>query len=242
MSTSMPRAPLPQAPFAPPPHPGAAPAPGRGAGKRLAAARLSRGALDLVIALVVLAGAALVPLFAPTFLIPPLELVLVYVIALASLVVLVGYCGQISLCQVSFMGLGAFLTAAFMGHYGWSFWVAAPAACLVVFGAGVAVGLPALRLRGLTLAIVTLSLALVADNFLFTDIGWLNNDTYGWRLTPPQLFGFKLTDQDVRFRVFLAVTALVLLAVTRLRVGRTGKSWYAMRDAEIAAATSGVPI
>ncbi|HEX8034854.1 MAG TPA: branched-chain amino acid ABC transporter permease [Ktedonobacterales bacterium] len=184
----------------------------------------------------------LLPQMLGTYQLTVLTLALVYVVALASLVVLTGYVGQVSLCQASFMGLGAFLCGALMGHFALSFWVAAPLCIAIVFIAGVATGLPALRLRGLTLAIVTLSLALLADNFLFQGVGWLTNNGNHWRIARPVLFGVSLDDPGALFRVVLIVVLVTLLAVVRLREGRTGKSWYAMRDAEIAAATSGVPI
>lgn len=171
-----------------------------------------------------------------------LTLALVYVVALASIVVLTGYVGQVSLCQASFMGLGAFLCGALMGHWRLSYWIAAPLTVAIVFVAGVAAGLPALRLRGLTLAIVTLSLALLADNFLFQGVGWLTNNGNHWRITRPTVFGVSLDQSAALFRVILIAVLVALLAVVRLRQGRTGKSWYAMRDAEIAASTSGVPI
>ena len=184
----------------------------------------------------------LLPQMLGTYQLTVLTLALVYVVALCSLVVLTGYVGQVSLCQASFMGLGAFLCGAFMGHFALSYWIAAPLCVAVVFVAGVATGLPALRLRGLTLAIVTLSLALLADNFLFEGVGWLTNNGNHWRITRPVLFGVSLDDPSALFRVVFVVVLVALLAVVRLRQGRTGKSWYAMRDAEIAAATSGVPI
>ncbi len=186
--------------------------------------------------------AALLPFFLNTYPIVVLTLVLVYGIALTSLVVLTGYVGQVSLCQASFMGLGAFFCAALMGRLHWSFWVAAPVAIALVFAAGALVGLPALRLRGLTLAIVTLSLALVADNFLFQQVAWLTNDGNNWRVARPAILGVSLDDSRALFRFVLVATVLALVAVVRLRVGRTGKSWLAMRDAEIAASTAGVPI
>jgi branched-chain amino acid transport system permease protein len=232
VTSASPATPTPTAPAVPPPT----------SSRGLTAARLTRGALDAGLALGVFLLAAVAPGLGLGYLLTPLTQVLVYVVALASLVVLAGYVGQISLCQVSFMGLGAFLTAALMEHYGLSFWLAGPLAAALVFGVGVLVGLPALRLRGLTLAIVTLSLALLADNFLFVDVGWLNNESNGWRIVRPHLFGLNLDDAATLYRVILVAAALAVLAVARLRRGRTGKSWYAMRDAEIAASTSGVPV
>ncbi|HEX9069762.1 MAG TPA: branched-chain amino acid ABC transporter permease [Ktedonobacterales bacterium] len=184
----------------------------------------------------------LLPFVLSTYQQTAVTLALVYIVGVTSLVVLTGYMGQVSLCQVSFMGLGAFLCGALMGNLGLSYWVAAPIAIALVFLAGVIVGLPALRLRGLILAIVTLSLALLADNFLFQGVGWLTNNGNHWRIARPHLFGFALDDSATLFRFVLIAVCVVLLLVVRLREGRTGKSWYAMRDAEIAASTSGVPI
>lgn len=210
---------------------------------RARAARLTRGALDNGLALVVLAVALIASNVLPSYPLLVLTLSLVYAVALISIVVLTGYVGQVSLCQASFMGLGGFLVGALMGHYGWSYWVAAPVAVVAVFLVGVLVGLPALRLRGLTLAIVTLSLALLADNFLFANVSWLNNDSQGWRITRPSLLGISLeNDGTWLYRVILIAVVVAMVAVLRLRRGRTGKSWFAMRDAEIAAATSGVPV
>ncbi|HEX6800765.1 MAG TPA: branched-chain amino acid ABC transporter permease [Ktedonobacterales bacterium] len=218
-----------------------------GSGRALAAARLTRSALDNIVLVGVVVLAALAPAALHQYQLVVLMSVLIYAIALFSLVVLTGYVGQVSLCQASFMGLGAYLTAAIMGHYQASYWIAAPIAVILVFLIGVGVGLPALRLKGLTLAIVTLSLALLADYFLFADVGWLNNNTLGWNLKAPHLFGTPLdnsaTDHSAwLYRVILAAAVVALVAVRRLRNGRTGKSWFAMRDAEIAASTSGVPV
>jgi len=206
-------------------------------------AQLTRGALDNGVALAVLVVAFLASTMLQPYPLLILTLALVYAVALFSIVVLTGYVGQVSLCQASFMGLGGFLIGALMGHYGWSYWVAAPVAVAVVFLAGVLVGLPALRLRGLTLAIVTLSLALLADNFLFANVTWLNNNSQGWTIQRPSFLGISLeSDGAWLYRVILIVAVVAVIAVLRLRRGRTGKSWYAMRDAEIAAATSGVPV
>ena len=211
---------------------------------RARAVGLGKTALETGVALGVFALAALASFGLPGYFLTVATAALVFAVVLISLVVLTGYVGQVSLCQASFMGLGAYLVGAFMGHYHLSYWVAAPLAVVGVFLFGVAVGLPALRLRGLTLAIVTLSLALLCDTFLFADVGYLNNNSNGWRITPPHIFNVALdtNNSPALYRVVLVGTALVVLAVVRLRRGRTGKSWFAMRDAEIAASTSGVPV
>src|SRR5581483_10262829 len=85
--------------------------------------------------------AMLAPFVLATYPLSVATLGMVYGVALISLVVLTGYVGQISLCQASFMGLGAFLSAALIGHLGISYWLAAPLTIAVVFVVGILVGL-----------------------------------------------------------------------------------------------------
>src|SRR5437588_163613 len=84
-----------------------------------------------------------------------------------SLVVLTGYVGQISLCQFTFAGFGAFFTAIFTARWGLPFFFAVPLAALCTAPIGMIIGIPALRVRGLQLAVVTLAFTLVGDQLFF---------------------------------------------------------------------------
>ena len=85
--------------------------------------------------------------------------------------VLTGYVGQISLMQMTFAGLGGFITAKLASDYHVPFPLSIIAAALIVAPIGVALGLPALRVRGLSLAVVTLGAAIAVDAVFFQNTG-----------------------------------------------------------------------
>ena len=89
-----------------------------------------------------------------------------------SLVVLTGLVGQISFCQYSFAALGAFTVGSLVGGHHWSFWMALIVGTAFAAAGGVLVGIPALRLSGLFLAILTVAVALFFDRFLLAPGTW----------------------------------------------------------------------
>ncbi|MEE2033256.1 branched-chain amino acid ABC transporter permease [Rhodococcus chondri] len=164
------------------------------------------------------------------------------VIAL-SFVPLVGYAGQISLCQLSMAGIGA-IVCAHLGADGQ--WWAVLAAMVTAGVAGAVVAIPALRLSGVYLALGTAAIAVVLDRWIFSLPSF---DLFGIEialfeqgsveLVGPRLFGFEL-DTSAELTVFSAVClALVTLAVAALRRGRLGRRLIALRDSEAAYATLG---
>ena len=109
-------------------------------------------------------------------------LAVVFALGILSVVVLTGYVGQVSLCQATFMGISAFGTG-WLVNFGLNFWVAAAVGVVLAFFLGVIVGLPALRLRGILLAIVTVGVALSFDYYFFQDkaFDWFNGGCRaGW--------------------------------------------------------------
>jgi branched-chain amino acid transport system permease protein len=162
---------------------------------------------------------------------------LIYGTLLLSLVLLTGYSGQISLAQYVFFGLGAFAMAK-VGGGDSLLGMGAAAAIAVPFG--VVVALPALRLQGLYLALVTFALAQVSRDVIFQDsrIYGLGSVKVG-RL---QLFGIDFTG-DQAFAVLCAlVFALVAIGVLTLRRGPFGRRLAAMRDSQAACATLGMDV
>lgn len=162
-----------------------------------------------------------------------------------SSVVLTGYLGQISLAQYAFTGLAAFATAK-LAVEGVPFpWAPAIAVALTV-GVGVLVGIPALRVRGMTLAVATLGAAVAIEQLVFA-----SPELTGLSGVPrPRLFGIDLgflgQGRD-NFRPefgVLVVIALVVcgLGVANLRRSTTGLRWLAVRSNERAAAASGIDV
>ena len=124
--------------------------------------------------------AVALPFFFSSYRVSQFTLVLAYAVAALGLNLLVGYSGQISLGHGAFFALGAYSTAILVAKSGWPHLATIPVAAAICFAAGFAFGIPALRLRGLYLALVTLGLA-VATPQLIKRFDGLTGGTQGWR-------------------------------------------------------------
>jgi branched-chain amino acid transport system permease protein len=146
-----------------------------------------------------------------------------------SLLVLTGWAGQISLGQLAFAAVGAWVAAV----TGLPALVAVPLATIAAAAVAVAVGVPALRLRGLQLAIVTLVFNLAVTTYLLSDryLGSALPDKVG----RPSGLGLRLDDERTFFYVVLVVLAVVFAAVVGLRRSALARELLAARDNEIAA-------
>jgi branched-chain amino acid transport system permease protein len=161
-----------------------------------------------------------------------------------SLVVLTGLTGQISFCQYSFAAIGAFTVGSLVGGHGWSFWPALLLGVIFSIGVGVLVGIPALRLSGLFLAILTIAVALFFDHFLLAPGTWdsFSGGISSWTLARPRFLGVSLAGAYAFYLFTLAVFLVAVLAVWNLSRSKTGRVLRAIRNSEIAAATSGVNV
>jgi branched-chain amino acid transport system permease protein len=156
-----------------------------------------------------------------------------------SLVVLTGWAGQVSLGQVAFMGIGAAVGGHLTSAWHWDLSIALIAAGVVGAGAAMIIGLPALRIRGLFLAVATLAFALATSSYL------LNREFVSWlpveRFERPLLLGRISLATEARFYYFaLAGLLIVMVAVRGLRRSRTGRVLVAIRENERAAQAYGV--
>jgi branched-chain amino acid transport system permease protein len=176
----------------------------------------------------------------------------VYFIAILGLNVVTGYTGQISLGHGAFMAVGGYTTAILVADHGVRDLWTIPIAALVAGLAGFLVGLPALRLSGLYLALVTFGLAVAMPDILKWDkLDALTRHGQGIQLFgSPHLigkgfadvtvFGHSLTfTRAVYYLTWLIAFVLLGLAWLLLR-GSAGRSFRALRDSELAAASSGV--
>src|SRR5436189_1410751 len=115
---------------------------------------------------IVLAFACALPFLFSNYTTFQCTLVLVYAIALLGLNILTGYNGQISLGHGAFYAIGAYVTAILMYQYGVPYWATLPASAVVCAAVGFLIGLPALRLGGLYLALTTFALAVAVPQIL----------------------------------------------------------------------------
>ncbi len=167
---------------------------------------------------------------------------LVLSVAAISLVVLVGYVGQLSLAQFAFMGVGALVVARAAPHTG--YWAALPLAGLVAVPVGLVAALPALRLRGIYLAIATLALSQVVTSTVLLNPTLADGTII--HVDPPSLFG-RVVSSGVASRTTLyfvdvLVVAAAALFTLALRHRKTGLAFTAVRDSELAAASVGINV
>lgn len=183
---------------------------------------------------------AALPWFLPPYLIFLTSLMLVYSIVAVGLNLLMGYTGQISLGHAGFLAIGAYTTALLTIHLpGLPCILAILAAGLLTGLAGVLVGLPALRLAGLYLAMATLAFGVVAAELILQMEG-LTRGADGLKVPKAALGGFRFDTEQRLYYLILAVgTALVISAVSLVR-SRTGRAMVAIRESEIAASTLGI--
>lgn len=165
-----------------------------------------------------------------------------------SLVLLSGYVGQVSLAQMSFVGIGAFVLSHVAGLAGVPFPLTILVAGLSVVPVGILIGLPALRLRGMSLAVVTLAAAAATDALVFSNVDFTGG-LAGRDVPAPSLFGIDLgvgEGSDYPRVVFgvvlLVIVILVGLLVARLRLSATGRMLIAIRSNERAAAYVGIHV
>lgn len=165
-----------------------------------------------------------------------------------SFVVVTGYVGQISFAQYSLAGVAALLLARLTTEWGVPFPLAPLLSALVAGGVGVLVGLPALRVRGVYLAVVTIAVAVAIEAFYFHN-NVLNGGTDGAQVTGPTLFGMDLRIGSgaeyprVQFGILcLVVLTLVAVGVANLRRSRLGAQMLAVRANERSAAANGINV
>jgi branched-chain amino acid transport system permease protein len=189
---------------------------------------------------VLAAAALLVPFFFGPYRVGQFTLVLVYAVAVLGLNLLVGYNGQISLGHGAFFALGAYTAALLIEKGDVPYLLTLPAAGALCFAAGWLFGVPALRLRGLYLALVTLGLA-IATPQLIKRFDGLTEGTQGLTVEQPSAPGWLgIEDDQYLYLLALAVTAVMFFAAWNLLRGQVGRSIKAVRDGEIAASTMGV--
>ncbi len=161
-----------------------------------------------------------------------------------SLVVVTGYVGQISLAQMTFAGVGAFAVSKLAEENGVPLLASIFLAALIAVPVGVLIGLPALRVRGVNLAIVTIGAAVAIDSFVFQNTDW-SGGLDGLRVPEPEIFGWSISASahPQRFGLFaLLVLGTCAFFVCNLRGSTTGRRMLAVRDNERAAAAAGVNV
>ena len=165
-------------------------------------------------------------------------------VVLLSIVVLTGYTGQLSLAQFAFAGIGALCAARLVHDRSWPFPLALLAGVLICIPVGVLFGLPALRTRGVNLAVVTLGLGSAVSGVIFSNTRWVG-DIYGLDIAGQRIFGIGIDPikEPRHFAIFtLVMFVLAAIMVANLRTSRVGRRLIAVRTNERAAAALGINV
>jgi sulfate-transporting ATPase len=165
-------------------------------------------------------------------------------LVLLSIVVLTGYTGQISLAQFALAGVGAYFAGRLVAAQGWEFAPAAVVGMLAAIPVGALFALPAVKTRGITLAVVTLGLGTTLELMVFNNPD-LTGGYSGTNIGDAHLLGLDVDSAAHPARwafVCLGVFLVAALAVANLRRGRTGRRLLAVRTNERAAAALGIGV
>lgn len=183
------------------------------------------------------AAAVVVPLLLDNFWRQIAVLGVANAVIVLSLVLLTGWLGQISLAQWGVAGLGGFLAGVLMTEQGWSTIPALVVVAAVTFPVGVVIGAPAVRVRGINLAVVTLGAAVALQQLIMNNV-W---GALGMKLPRPDVFGWDLGMLGQLY-FSLAVLAVVASGLWWLRRSRFGKTLVAIRSSERAATAAGIDV
>ena len=194
-----------------------------------------------LIAYLILAALLLaLPLVVGNYFISQVTFVFINGTVAVGLMLLIGYTGQISLGHAAFFSVGAYVSAILelRGVPTLGALVAAGAATGIV---GIIVGLPALRMRGIYLAMATLAFAFIVEEVIVR-WGSVTRGNRGLNIPDPVIFGFKLSTGTHIYYLAFAVFVVVLIAVINILRGRTGRALAAILDSDIAAECMGINI
>ncbi len=161
------------------------------------------------------------------------------IVAALGLNILTGLTGQISLGHAAFVAIGAYTSAILATRLGLPFWLTIPAAGLVAALFGILLGFPCLRLKGLYLAMATMSFGVVVE-YLVTHLESVTMGVRGISVPAPLMFGYALSDPAKLFYLIIFVVALLTIAAKNLVRTRVGRAFVAIRDRDVAAEVIGV--
>lgn len=184
---------------------------------------------------------ALLPLATDPYLQYLYNLCLAYIVSAIGLNIVLGYAGQLSFAHSAFMGIGAYATGVLMAKAGFSFLPSLLASGLLSAAIGTVVGLPAVRVRGLYLALSTIAF-MYAVTWVLMHWTEVTFGTNGVRVPAPTVFGYTLASEHQKFLVIFPVASAMVGLAALIVTSRLGRAFVMVRDIELAAACSGLNI
>ncbi len=166
--------------------------------------------------------------------------IMIYAILLFGLDIVVGYTGQVSLGHAGLFGVGSYTAGVLFFKLGAPLWVIIPASIGVTAGFGALLALPALRVTGPYLAMVTLAFGTIIQ-ILINEMTFLTEGPLGLKIPKPSLFGEKLSEHGFYWLV-LVLMALSLVVVDRILRSQLGRAFEALRGSPVASDCMGVSV
>lgn len=181
------------------------------------------------------------PHFASPFILGHMTTILYTLVAALGLNVLTGFTGLVSLGNVAFLILGAYAYGISTTRYGLHPMLAFGLAGAVPALAGLIVGIPSLRLKGLYLAITTLAFTFIVNAIIIAG-GDFTGGARGIMVPRPVMFGIDFNSDSALYWLCLAVALATLLVVLNIRRSRMGRAFMAIRDNDVAAVSMGISL
>ncbi|WP_449414344.1 branched-chain amino acid ABC transporter ATP-binding protein/permease [Pandoraea soli] len=169
-----------------------------------------------------------------------IETIMIYAILLFGLDIVVGYTGQVSLGHAGLFGIGAYVAGVFFTKLGLTLWLALPAAVLITAAFGAVLALPALRVIGPYLAMVTLAFGTIIQ-ILINEMDFLTDGPMGITLTKPLVGGHPINETEYYWLVAALLLASMLVA-HRILKSHLGRAFEALRDSPVASDCMGVSV
>ncbi|SAL26218.1 ABC transporter-like protein [Caballeronia sordidicola] len=168
------------------------------------------------------------------------ETIMIYAILLFGLDIVVGYTGQVSLGHAGLFGVGAYTAGVLFIKLGMPFYVTTPLAILVTAGFGAILALPALRVSGPYLAMVTLAFGTIIQ-ILINEMDFLTNGPMGLKIPKPVFAGQSMSE-DGFYWLVAVLLVISMIVVHRILKSHLGRAFEALRDSPIASDCMGVSV
>lgn len=196
---------------------------------------------SFISACALLLGLAILPLAVHNpYYIHLVETIMIYAILLFGLDIVVGYTGQVSLGHAGLFGIGSYTAGVLFLKFSAPLWIIIPASIGVTAFFGAVLALPALRVTGPYLAMVTLAFGTIIG-ILINEMTFLTEGPLGITIPKPDLFGHQLNKQEF-YWLLLAFLGLSLLVVDRMLKSHIGRAFEALRGSPVASDCMGVSV
>lgn len=183
----------------------------------------------------------LLPLLTNNYIQYVVNLMVIYAVLAIGLNFILGYSGLLAFAHIALMGVGAYTTAVLTARFAVPFYLAAPAGAGLATIIGLALAVPALRVSGLYLAMVTFAFAELV-HWVFLHWVQVTAGSQGITVPPAQLFGRSIADDRSSYYLILVFALFMIVLAKLLLESKLGRALVAVRDCEIAAQCSGINV